>query len=48
MKEKRERDDFEKNKYKFKGTSFETLGKHSDGMLELGKKDVKKIEGKKF
>ena len=45
MESKREKDSFEKNKYKFEEVNSGKIGKEKDGFLVLGKKDLTRIKG---
>ena len=43
---KRKKDEFQKNKYKFEGMNEGRIGRESDGMLKINKKDLARINGK--
>lgn len=48
MAQKREKDQFEKNKYKFEGSAEGRIGRENDqGFLEITKKDLDRIYGSK-
>lgn len=46
MEIKKEKDSFEKNKYKFENVSSGKIGKEKDGFLFIGKKDLARIHGR--
>jgi len=46
MESKKEKDQFEKNRYKFEQISSGRVGKERNGLLSLNKKDIDRIYGK--
>lgn len=47
MQKKREKDEFEKNKYKYSGIEGGRIGREKDGFLEIGQRDLDRIYGEK-
>lgn len=46
MEIKKEKDEFDKNKYKFENVSTGRVGHEKDGFLYLNKHDIDRIRGK--
>lgn len=45
--ERKGKDEFLKNKYKYDGSTVERIGRENKGFLEITKKDLDRIHGKK-